>query len=183
MLPLAFVSHTGQDDTTWATGQLARGIAEKLIGHNVPVFFDVRSLQSGVLWESAIEFNAAAAQVFVTIVSPTYCRRYWCMRELDIALHVSVVRSLRKRVIIPIYVGLTRDQLEADMKNAAFDADWESTCCTHPDRTPFVCRERWYANLRKLAKYQATDAAGWPDKRSGIEGAVADRITQIIPRV
>ena len=86
MLPLTFVSHTGQDEK-YLTSQLAQSIAGLLKEPRVPFFFDARSLPSGVLWERAIKFSAAGAQVFVAIVHPSYCRHYWCMRELDIAMH------------------------------------------------------------------------------------------------
>jgi hypothetical protein len=79
---LVFVSHTTQDDQRLSASLLAKGISEALIAVRVPTFFDATSLTSGVVWARAIEASAAGAQVFVAIISPSYPKRYWCMREL-----------------------------------------------------------------------------------------------------
>jgi hypothetical protein len=61
---------------------LAKGISEALIAVRVPTFFDATFLNGGMVWARAIEASAAGAQVFVAIISPSYPKRYWCMREL-----------------------------------------------------------------------------------------------------
>jgi hypothetical protein len=82
LLNLVFVSHTSQDDGRLSASRLARGIADTLIDARVPTFFDATALTGGVKWAPAIEASAASAQVFVAIISPSYLKRYWCMREL-----------------------------------------------------------------------------------------------------
>ena len=79
---LVFVSHTSQDDASLSASLLAKGISEALIAVRVPTFFDATALTGGDVWGRAIEVCAAGAQVFVAVISPSYFKRYWCMREL-----------------------------------------------------------------------------------------------------
>ena len=87
-----FISHTGKDTRA---ADFAACLEKDLEGEGVVYYYDETCLQpSENLWHR-IQLEAKDCAVFVAIFSPLYCQRYWCMLELDVALH-------NDRTILPV---------------------------------------------------------------------------------
>ena len=78
-----FVSHTGQDPMA---RNFAANLSARLDDKGIPYFYDVDSLRPGVEWQQGIHENVKGCGVFLAVLSPTYCCRYWTMTELAIAV-------------------------------------------------------------------------------------------------
>ena len=59
-------------------------------------FYDQTCLQPSDNLHRRIQVEAKACAVFVAILSPAYCQRYWCMLELDVA-------TQNERTILPVF--------------------------------------------------------------------------------
>ncbi len=93
------------------------------------------------------------------LLSPTYCKRFWCMKELDIAM------SQREgRVFIPVLLGLSRSELKQQLPT--YRKEWQGM--VGRDGTTREDIQHWEDNLKLLAEYQAIDGAssGWKTKGS-----------------
>lgn len=82
--PKVFLSHTGQHPFSAAFTEFLSESLEKK--YDISTFLDSTFLEAGRRWEQDIEYCATNCRVFVCILSKPYFSRYWCMRELDLAL-------------------------------------------------------------------------------------------------
>lgn len=128
-----FISYTGQDE---AANTFAAYLKDQLETQGISIFYDATTLRTGDMWETRIRWHAMKCQVFVCIVSPTYCRRYWCLKELDIAL------SCQRR-ILPVYYGSHPKSLLPSNKTA-FEQRFQDD---HRVRDDPGLVSQWWENL------------------------------------
>jgi hypothetical protein len=157
----AFLSHTGQDKDK-GTVSLVQAIKQRLQDQRIPAFFDARVLRPSAPFAPCLELGLVASKVFVVVVSPNYFTRFWCMRELDLALNAGGVdgggRGMR---IVPILLGIRHGDFAADAELERFWQDWAAIVQKHPERAAAVNFERWTKNVRFLADLQAYNAASY----------------------
>lgn len=168
---MAFLSHTGQDNNTAA---LAGTIFKLLHDRNVPAFWDARSLgqNTGAHWERAIRACVAASRVVVVLLSGTFCKRFWCMHELDLALQQP--QAGPKRKLMPVLLGMKWVDVVAQVDS--YEADWRSF-----PQQEHVDVSRWRDNLlNQLLRYNLLLGRdeGWPGKESFHR--LADRIADCV---
>src|SRR6478609_7959941 len=99
-----FISHTGQDEQ----GRIfaASVLKPALDTAGITTFIDFNSLSPGCLWQPELVEAAATSAVFVVVLTRTFGKRFWCLRELDIALHghPCYPRGGEAPIIIPVYI-------------------------------------------------------------------------------
>lgn len=134
-----FLSHTGQDDI----GRIFAGMmSDGLKQQNIEYFYDTQSLQAGRQWDIEIENNVKGCNIFVCIFSASFCLRYYCMRELDLAFATG-------RQILPVYVEGSLPPKESDCFKKIRDSMRKSR---HTVDKPTL--RRWVANLDRLRSIQ-----------------------------
>jgi hypothetical protein len=157
LLNTAFLSHTGRD---YHAGELAAAIHDRLKAKKRLSFFDVENITVGERWAPKIESSVKWSLVFVPIISPTYFKRFWPMRELDIALN-ETPGTRGGRMIIPVIWGVDRHMLE-DPPQDLVD-EWERLALgekNHERNHEFIDVARWKSNLRRLSDFQAITLSG-----------------------
>jgi hypothetical protein len=80
-----FISHTGQDED--AKTFAASILKPALEAAGLAVYMDFSSLQLGSSWREELVDAAANSMVVVVVLSRSFTNRFWCMLELDLALH------------------------------------------------------------------------------------------------
>lgn len=138
--PAVFVNHTGQDKPAAEfAGYLTHFLKEF---HQVDTFFDAKSLEPGVAWQTEIERCVCECQIFVCVISPSYFQRYWCLKELDIAF-------LANRFVLPVYhEGAWRPCVDA-----AFRSDIEIVLSNKGINDASIL-DRWVDNVKRLLAIQ-----------------------------
>ncbi len=170
----AFLSYTAHDP---GMRELAQAIFNGLQGRHVPMFFDETSLDTvtGVQWAQCITQAVRASKAVVVLLSPQYCEREWCMRELDMALNAPPEGG---RKVVVLLLGVTMDSLKADVEQ--LKGKWATF--THVS-DPEVDVARWATNiLHKLPRHQMR-LAGTAEpgaERLRLVEAVTKRICEII---
>ena len=101
--PQVFISHTGSDE-------LGRVFAASILkpaleAAGLKTFIDHANLQLGCPWPLELVKAAATSAVFVMVLTQSYATRFWCLRELDIAMHGHPDHpTAAKPYIIPVYM-------------------------------------------------------------------------------
>jgi hypothetical protein len=80
-----FISHTGQDED--AKTFAASILKPAMEAAGLAVFMDFSSLEMGSTWRQELVDAAANSMVVVVVLSRSFTIRFWCMLELDLALH------------------------------------------------------------------------------------------------
>jgi hypothetical protein len=120
--PQVFISHTGSDDIGRVFA--ASILQPALEAAGLMTYIDHANLQLGCAWPSELVKAAATSAVFVVVLTQSYPTRFWCLRELDIALHGHPDHPTggAKPYIIPVYLQhhsllqrLTVEQLRNDI--------------------------------------------------------------------
>ena len=88
-----FISHTWKDTRAADFGAY---LEKELKVEGTACFYDQTCLQTSDNLHRRIQVEAKACAVFVAILSPAYCQRYWCMLELDVAIQ-------NERTILPVF--------------------------------------------------------------------------------
>jgi TIR domain len=150
MLRQAFISHTGQDnDNGINAASFATHLAERLGRAGISSFLDHKSLKPGEDWSDDINHHAQHSSVMVVVLSRSYFQRYWCMRELDLA--ISMTRQQQNQItILPVYYGI--DDLGATFQSqqSAWQETWEAFVLAGKEG---VDVQRWLANLQWLDQH------------------------------
>ena len=99
-------------------------------------------------WEADLREHASGCSVFLCIISNSYYYRYWCMRELDVALQ-------HGRRIVPVRYHLSEQNFdETKFRNQHMNGR------RNVDRASTV--DRWCANIEQLESIQAVSK--FPDE-------------------
>ena len=143
---MVFLSHTGQDPEA---ATLADVLDKALLSrYGIDSFLDSHTIEGGDSWEKKIIDNVMGCQVFVCVLSDTYFHRYWCLRELDLALHRDDC------IIIPVYMdrgaAMTRIPSPSD---SAF-VDQVETILDKRNQFSEQRKRRWYDNMARLESIQ-----------------------------
>jgi hypothetical protein len=155
LIDMAFLSHTGQDSNPYKTDLLVEAVHNSLRAEKTLTFFDVDNIWGGDIGASKIETSVKLSRIFVAIISPSYLKRFWCMRELDIALNEIPHRpgTIGGRGIITVILGLDRNVLEHpppdlvdEWARMALDGEGSGRV--------FVDVTRWKRNLQMLNSFQ-----------------------------
>jgi hypothetical protein len=94
-----FLGHTGQDSTA---SNFAAFLSHECKREQVSCFYDAGSICPGIFYDACIQDAVKTCEVFISILSPTYFKRYWCMHELDLAIQAD-------RHILPVFYGIEGD--------------------------------------------------------------------------
>jgi TIR domain len=175
MIRQAFISHTGQDP---GAATFAAQLSKDLHGIGISTFLDHRSLEGGDDWSELIEHNARHSQVMVVVLSESYFRRWWCMRELDLA--VSAKKQGEQIVVIPVYYGISDlGDLITDQQQA-WQEMWETFALAGKEG---VGVQRWLDNLQWLKKHSQGIRRMDTSKNSEVQlgEAVVEAVFKVIP--
>ncbi len=156
---IAFLSHTDQNEQLGSV-EVTQAVHAGLRSKRLLSFFDVRSLPPGTQWAHKIELLVATSRVFVAVISPHYCHRYWPMRELDIALHEPPgAGGGDGGVLVPVLVGVATRDIGSRVFLEGCRAAWARMLDEHPERAQWVNMQRWENNIRRLKDWQAVDGS------------------------
>lgn len=100
-----FISHASEDKAA-----VARPLAERMRGAGLEVWLDERQLRVGHSLPGTIDGALARSRFGVVILSPAFFRKDWPRRELDALL---AMESSREKVVLPVWHGVTRDDVLA----------------------------------------------------------------------
>lgn len=99
-----FISHTGQDEL----GRIfaANVLKPALDAAGLTTYIDHKNLELGCDWPAELVKAAPTSAVFVVVLTQSYATRFWCLRELDLALHghPDYPTGGAKPYIIPVYL-------------------------------------------------------------------------------
>jgi hypothetical protein len=98
-----FISHTGQDclGRIFATSILQPALQAA----GISTYTDCMDLHPGSAWPTELVQAAATSAVFVAVITKTYPKRFWCLRELDLALHGHPdYPRTAKPCVIPVFI-------------------------------------------------------------------------------
>lgn len=119
LLPQVFISHTGQDENgrVFAANILQPALEQA----GLTTFIDHANLELGCDWPAELVKAASTSAVFVVVLTQSYLTRFWCLRELDLALngHPNHPRGA-KPYIIPAYL-----QHPSDWQKVSPDQVWK----------------------------------------------------------
>ena len=193
-LPLkrqVFISHTGKDEA--ATMFAASILKPALQAAGLVVYMDYSNMKLGSSWKEELIDAAANSMVVVAVLSKSYAERFWCMLELDLALHAHSQRfedeehrNTRSR---PLVIPVFHDSVDAILDVAAVENRWSGDLekvwqeeeLEPAEWAPAVDAQRWAANMaamkgslqhmRKPMKDSSKDAA-WQLARKVVARAV-----------
>jgi hypothetical protein len=199
LLRQAFISHSGQDKD--ARVFACSVLAPALQTANMPVYIDFQDLEPGGKWPVALMNAAANSQVVVAVLSRSCVRRFWCMLELDLALHWRKDCSMQP-LVIPVFVEPPGQEMEA----AAVQWFWEQALLSPeqanqqqqqqqisaelqeqlgklqqlpPERKLLIQPERWASNIenmRKLVQNLRLQNFSGKDAEARLAAAVVQRV-------
>jgi hypothetical protein len=134
-----FLGHTGQDVTA---SNFAAFLSHECKREQVSCFYDAGSIHPGIVYDACIQDAVKNCEVFISILSPTYFKRYWCMHELDLAMQAG-------RCILPVFYGIEGEK-DLPSEKSAFLEHFSSE-----DRVDYDELNRWWTNVAdKLARIQ-----------------------------
>jgi hypothetical protein len=157
-----FISHTGQDPA--AKTFAASILKPALEAAGLSVFMDFSNLPPGCEWPAALVDAAAHSAVVVAVLSRSYVRRFWCMYELDMALHgIQGQSRAGKPLIIPVFYDSPSailqpqeqaEPVETDANSISLQQLWQDylirSTAVAADRQQYVLPERWAENFAAM---------------------------------
>jgi hypothetical protein len=126
-----FLGHTGQDGTA---SNFAAFLRHECKREQVSCFYDADSIRPGILYDACIQDAVKTCEVFISILSPTYFKRYWCMHELDLAMQAG-------RCILPVFYGIEGEK-DLPSEKSAFLEHFSSEARVDHDEL-----NRWWTNV------------------------------------
>jgi ankyrin repeat protein len=126
-----FLGHTGQDGTA---SNFAAFLSQECKCEQVSCFYDADSICPGIFYDARIQDAIKTCEVFISILSPTYFKRYWCMHELDLAMQAG-------RCILPVFYGIEGEK-DLPSEKSAFLEHFSSE-----DRVDHDELNRWWTNV------------------------------------
>jgi len=115
-----FISHTAADEQgrIFATSILKPSLERA----GLKVYIDYSDLQPGCDFQQELVQAAATSAVFVVVLTKSYPMRFWCLRELDLAMHghPSFPRAANP-TIIPVRIDTRDTWLHLDQKQLEDD--------------------------------------------------------------
>jgi hypothetical protein len=119
-LPLkrqVFISHTGQDEDAKTFSASILKPAMEAAG--LAVFMDFSNLEMGSKWPQELVDAAANSMVVVVVLSRSFTGRFWCMLELDLALHAhqrkqGIMNSSRQPLVLPVFYDCVDTIVDVD---------------------------------------------------------------------
>lgn len=183
LLPQAFISHTGVDKHDGInSAAFASGLNALIKQDGIATFIDHSNIEGGDDWSQDILKHAQQSQVMVVILTRSYFLRYWCMRELDLAMQAKA--SGVDITIIPVCYGI--DSLDAELKDADKVVTWEKEwLAMQAAGKSDVDVQRWRANVVQLDQHhqsqRARSAAEFKDRETQFKEQVALRVFQVLP--
>jgi hypothetical protein len=150
-----FISHTGQDaDAMMFSASVLKPALEAA---GLAVYMDFSNLQLGASWPRELVDAAANSMVVVVVLSRTYTNRFWCMLELDLALHAHAQQAggggpggSRRPLVIPVFydpVDVVVDAVKIQRRwsgNMPRETLWRDA---ESEWVAEVDADRWVANM------------------------------------
>jgi len=144
LLRQVFISHTGQDEG--AKEFAACVLKPALEAAGMKVYMDFSDLSLGSAWPQLLVTAACLSAVTVVVLSKTYTERFWCMLELDLALHGHPEHPRQQQpLVIPVFYD--------DPKRLASVQDIQqrwAAARVPPERQQWVQPQRWSANITDM---------------------------------
>lgn len=172
----AFVAHTGQDEAARVfTNSILKPTLEAA---GLTVFVDWLSVEPGGMWASQIEDAAINSCVFVAGMSVGFVRRFWCMHELDLALHGRPDAAQQRPLLVPVYFD-PEDRIIAEA------ACWKSAGLP-PERQAVADADRWQQNVAQLGHLKHFRRSSYTSALSykgTDEAALAHDVVQAVVRL
>jgi hypothetical protein len=110
----------------------------------VPTTLDYTSLEPGDTFQRELMKAAAHSSVFVAVLSKQYVQRFWCMLELDLALHW---RKQQQRSQVPVVLPVFFDDYSGISTLEDVKGYWAMQRITLPlIRLHWVDPKRWADN-------------------------------------
>jgi hypothetical protein len=176
-----FISHTAQDEDarTFAVDILR----PKLEAAGLKAYMDFRDLNSGCKWPQELVEAAASSMVVVAVLSRTYTNQFWCMLELDQALHSR--QNLGKQgqkvpLVIPVFYDSPDNIVNPEAIHERWSGDLEQQLRSDEELGPEWARQvdasRWAGNVTAMKGV-------FQHLRRRLESADKDEQTQLAARV
>lgn len=138
-----FLSHTGKDEAARVfTNSILKPSLEAA---GLSVFVDWLNIEPGRMLAAQMEDAARNSGVFIAVLSSSYVRRFWCMHELDLALHGRMT-STQRPVLVPVFFDPPEEVVAAA-------ACWESNVLPQ-ERQAVADARRWEKNVVQLANHK-----------------------------
>lgn len=132
-----FISHTGQDLSSM---HFAAHLSESLQQLEIKYFYDTQTILPGDFWKEKIETSVEDCRLFVCILSPKYFQRFWCLKELHLAL-----QSQKK--ILPVYLEGGPPKVDSNFRKLLLESIGGKASETD--------LEDWANSVRRLDEIQA----------------------------
>jgi hypothetical protein len=126
-----FLGHTGQDGTA---SNFAAFLSHECKREQVSCFYDADSIRPGIFYDACIQDAVKTCEVFISILSPTYFKWYWCMHELDLAIQAG-------RYILPVFYGIEGEKDLQSEKSALLEHFSSEARIDHDELN------RWWMNV------------------------------------
>jgi hypothetical protein len=177
-----FISHTGQDNDAKAFA--ASILKPALAAAGLSVFMDFSNLPPGCQWSTELVEAAAHSAVVVAVLSACYVHRFWCMYELDLALHGKPGQPRAcEPLIIPVFYHSPSDILQPKEQTAAVDLQqlWQGKIA--PDSTAVSANHRQHVHPERWAANFAAMRREWQNLRLSNLPQAKDRDYQLARHV
>jgi hypothetical protein len=126
-----FLGHTGQDSKA---SNFAAFLSHECEREQISCFYDARSIRPGIFYDACLQDAVKTCEVFISILSPMYFKRYWCMHELDLAMQAS-------RYILPVFYEIEGEK-DLPTEKSAFLEHFSSEARVEHDEL-----NRWWTNV------------------------------------
>jgi hypothetical protein len=154
-----FISHTGQDEG--AKTFAASILKPALEATGLAVYMDFSSLEMGSKWPQELVDNAANSMVVVVVLSKTFSNQFWCMLELDLALHAHQQQQeggdesdTRQPLVLPVFYDSVDVVVDVNTIRQRWSGDLQKQLCGEeelgPEWVKTVDVGRWVGNIMTM---------------------------------
>jgi hypothetical protein len=153
-----FISHTGKDED--AKTFSASILKPALEAAGLAVYMDFQNLELGSKWPQELVDTAANSMVVVVVLSRSYTSRFWCMLELDLALHAHKRQpgmggeNDRLPLILPVFYDSVDMVVDADKIRQQWSGNLQRQLWKEEELgsewVVSVDVDRWVANIASL---------------------------------
>jgi hypothetical protein len=113
---------------------------------------DYSDLYGGVEFEEELVSAASYSRVVVVVLSKTYQWRYWCMRELHLAMRARY-HEPRGTVVIPVFYDEEEEVLQPDEVRERWGKGGD-LFEKYPERQKDIDGKAWAKNLEEITSIQ-----------------------------
>jgi hypothetical protein len=179
-----FISHTGQDKDAKAFA--ASILKPALEAAGLAVYMDFKNLELGCDWPQQLVDAAANSMVVVVVLSRTYSNQFWCMLELDLALHAHPQQggkdqSDRRPLVIPVFYDSDNVVVDVNKIRQRWSCDLLQELQKEdlgPEWVKTVNVDRWVDNIVAM-KVNVQHLRNTPSSAKDGEWQLAEGVVQV----